>query len=104
MSDYDYGPLQTYEITWTSGHIEHIKAHQVTYSGDSVNLSPFSIATKTSSRRVHFHGSFEGQWLLVLSAREEDIAAIRLVTGGETFLGSVFHGEAATEEKPGGDV
>ncbi|GAA4221402.1 hypothetical protein FHR32_005071 [Streptosporangium album] len=100
MSDYDYGPLQTYEVTWTSGHVERVHCHQVSYSGDSGGLDALGlIGVKTKNeRRVHLHGQINGRWLLVLSARETDIAALRLVTVGEEFAGQRF-----TFEEPGGE-
>lgn len=90
---YDYGPLQTYEITWTSGHVERVQCHQITYSGGPNSLETLGLVgvkTQQDPRRVHLHGEFDGRWLLVLSALERDIAAIRLVTGGEEFVGERF--------------
>jgi hypothetical protein len=93
MSDhYDYGPLQTYEITWTSGHIERIQCHQVSYSGGDPMGDLFGPVGVKHVRRVQFHGEIEGRWLLVLSVCEDDIAAIRLVTGGEALPGESLAG------------
>lgn len=92
-SGYDYGPLQTYEITWTSGHIERVRCHQVSYSGRVADLSAWGMLShhsEKSTRRVHLHGYINRRWQLVLSAREDDIAALRLVTDGEEFAGERF--------------
>lgn len=79
MSDYERGPLRSYEIQWMSGHIETIRAHQV--------LWPNSFGALTGGpdkpRRVNFHGEVDGQWTLVLSALEDDIRTIRDVTEAE---------------------
>jgi hypothetical protein len=91
---YDYGPLQTYEITWTSGHVERVQCHQVTYHGGGMDaldaLGLGGVKTDQDPRRVHLRGEINGRWLLVLSALEQDISVIRLVTGGEEFVGERF--------------
>lgn len=98
---YDYGPLQTYEVTWTSGHVERLRCHQVSYSGGGVGLDALGVVglrTDQGDRRVHLHGMINRRWLLVLSAREADIAALRLVTNGEEFAGERFNlGESGGE-------
>ncbi|MEV6035965.1 hypothetical protein AB0L65_32750 [Nonomuraea sp. NPDC052116] len=89
--DYDYGPLQTYEVTWKSGHVERVQCHQITHPGSAADaFGLIGIRTNQGDRRIHMHGEFDGRWLLVLSALEDDIRAIRLVTGGEEFAGERF--------------
>lgn len=79
---YDHGPLRTYEITWTNGHVEQVKGHQVMSSGMTDGLFGHS------PRRPRFtiHGEFDGHWLLVLTAPEDDVRIIRDVTAGEWVL------------------
>jgi hypothetical protein len=82
MSDrYDYGPLKTFEITWTSGHVERIAAHQVSWPGNAFSLSSlaFGQAGPEPKRRVQFHADLDGKWTLQLSALEDDIRTIRNV-------------------------
>jgi hypothetical protein len=83
---YDYGPIDTYEIIWNSGHIEYIQAHQVMMPPEEL---PFGrrgglfgrTATEVKApRRWAFHGEFDGRWKLVLSAPAEDIPSVRNVT------------------------
>lgn len=81
---YEYGPLDTYEITWMSGHIETIRAHQVTYSG-CANMLFSPIAVDQGEPCIEFHGCLNRRWCLVLRAREDDIRSVRLVTGGEVL-------------------
>lgn len=91
MSDHDRGPLQTFEITWTSGHTETIQARQVSWPQNGAGLAAFMFGgeTKTETvRHVHFHGEFDGKWTLVLSAREDDLRTIRNVTTGEPTPGA----------------
>ena len=37
--------------------------------------------------RIRMHAEINGRWTMTLQAREEDIRAIRLVTGGEQIPG-----------------
>jgi len=81
VSDFDYGPIQTYEITWKSGHIETIQAHQVAWPfGDSGFFigAALGVATKDEPR-IRFHGEFDGHWRLVLDAPVDEIHTIRLL-------------------------
>lgn len=80
---HDRGPLHTYELTWRSGHVERIEAHQVTLPMPDLGL--FGSAPATTRRRVTFHGEIDGRWRLVLDAAEEDIRTIRNVTRGEVL-------------------
>ena len=87
---YDRGPLQTFEITWMSGHAETIQGHQVSWPHNGHALTDLfgGVDTKADvARHVHFHGEFDGKWTLVLSAREDDIRTIRNVTAGEPLPG-----------------
>lgn len=86
MDKFDHGPLQTYEITWRSGHIETIQAHQVSTSGgdNSFASAMFGVTVKTDrDPRIQFHGEFDGKWRLVLSALEQDIMTVRLLPATE---------------------
>jgi hypothetical protein len=74
---HDYGPLQTFEITWTSGHVERIRAHQVTYPGSA---SIFFGGDPTAEPVIDFHGSFNGQWHLILRVHARDIRIVRNLT------------------------
>lgn len=84
---FNYGPLQQYEITWMSGHVETIPAHQVSYPHRGMALFADSVtsdlAAEGGAARVQLHAEIDGQWQLMLSAREEDIRTMRNVTGGE---------------------
>ena len=84
---FDYGPLQTYEITWKTGHVEKIQAHQVSWPGNLERMtSMFGIATKTQrDPRVQFHAELNGRWTLLLSAIEDDIRTIRNVLTEESL-------------------
>lgn len=77
----DHGPLVTYEITWQSGHVERIQAHQVIWPGNALDL--FAPAGPPRPRRVMFHGEIDGRWTLQLSALEADIRTIRNVATEE---------------------
>ncbi|MBF6358111.1 hypothetical protein IU449_26810 [Nocardia higoensis] len=78
---YDYGPLDTYEIIWASGHIEHIDAHQVLLPpADMLGaFLPGATATRTRNGWT-FHGEVEGRWKLLLFAPAEDIVSVRNLT------------------------
>jgi hypothetical protein len=82
---FNRGPLQQYEITWMSGHVETIPAHQVTYPhrGLAVSRSVVGMPAEGGAARVQLHAEIDGRWQLMLSAREEDIRTMRNVTGGE---------------------
>lgn len=83
MSDrYADTPPRTYEITWQSGHVETVLAHQVTWPGAGAGLFG-----RTDSRppRVQFHAEIDGIWSVTLSAPEDDIRIIRDVTAGEAI-------------------
>ena len=80
MSDYEHGPLDTYEVTWTSGHIERVQAHQVIWP---IDLDFFSQGPKR--KHVMLHGEIDGKWKLVLSAPVDEIHAVRLVTTDESI-------------------
>lgn len=80
---HDYGPLQSYEIVWMSGHVETVQAHQISWPnaasglfGQPASNDPF----------VRIHGMFGTHWRLVLQVREAEIATIRNVTAAEVLL------------------
>ncbi len=88
---YDYGPVQTYEIVWRSGHVETVLAHQVTYPQRGVFLTAASglglMTEQKGEPQVQFHAEIDGRWRLTLSADEADIRTIRLVTVDEPVPG-----------------
>ncbi len=79
----DRGTPQTFELTWQSGHVERIQAHQVSYPD---NTAVFLGRELSRPPRIQFHGEFDGHWRLVLSTAEDDLARIRNVTLTETAL------------------
>jgi hypothetical protein len=84
MIDHDYGPLRTYEITWQTGHVERIQGHQLILPPpEGIGLFSPVINRVGHIRRITIHGEFDGRWLLMLAAAEEDIRTIRDVTAGE---------------------
>ncbi len=88
MSEFDYGPVQTYEIVWRSGHVETVLAHQVTWPQNGTSLFGGSIAMMTGragTSQVQFHAMLDGRWRLTLAADEEDLRTIRLITTPESL-------------------
>lgn len=86
------GPADRYEITWMTGHIETVLAHQVSWpnSLDSSFREMFGGSTATTTDRPRFvrlHAEIDGRWCLTLQAREEDIRTIRMVTDAEQIPG-----------------
>ena len=69
----DRGPLIPYQVTWASGHIETIEAHQVMMP---MPRSPFD-RTRDIPERVMFHGEIDGRWGLILSAAASEIVTVR---------------------------
>lgn len=89
-SFYENTPPQQYEVTWQSGHVETVIAHQVSH--DSLRtrvaaLADGAFATEAVGQRIKFHAEVDGRWTLQLSALEEDIRTIRNVTSGEPTPG-----------------
>lgn len=99
MTDFDYGPLQTYEITWKTGHTECIQAHQISWPNNMQNaLEALGVKTKTQrDPRVVFHADLDGRWTLMLSALLEDIRTIRNVLTED--VNSALWGTEAGESK-----
>ena len=77
----DYGPPASYEVTWLSGHVETINAHQVSWPGTAL------FGSSPRDPWVRFHADVDGQWRLVLQARETDLRSIRDVTSAERLTG-----------------
>ena len=83
---FEYGPIDTYEVIWTSGHVEHVQAHQVLMPKDEMFEGLFQAlgGTRTASKPQPpawtFHGEIDGRWRLVLHAPAEDIRSVRNVT------------------------
>jgi hypothetical protein len=89
--DHKYGTPDHYEITWMTGHIETVLAHQITWPNSSADLRRMfgGLATATEEPRfVRMHAELDGRWCLTLQAREEDIRSIRLVTNAERIPGA----------------
>lgn len=84
-----HGRPDIYEITWMSGHIERVAAHQVSYpeAGLALARSMFNVAAEGGAPRVRMHAEVDGHWRLVLAAREEDIRTMRLVSEAEPIPG-----------------
>lgn len=73
MNDRD--PPTVYEVTWMSGHVERIPAHQVTWPGNWTSW--WGATDPPSRRRIEFHADIDGRWTLQLSALVDDIRTIR---------------------------
>jgi hypothetical protein len=85
---YKHGRPDVYEITWMSGHVERVAAHQVTYPQAGMMLgSAMGLSVEAGAPRVRMHAEVNGEWRLVLAAREDDIRTLRLVTDGEPMPG-----------------
>lgn len=89
-SHYENVPPQVYEITWQSGHVEKVIAHQVSH--DTLKMRVASIgdgafASDSEGARIRFHAEVDGHWALQLSAYEADIRTIRNITRGEQTPG-----------------
>jgi len=77
---------QVYEITWQSGHVEKVIAHQVlhdTLRSRIAAIGEGAFATDSEGARIKFHAEVDGQWTLQLSAFEADIRTVRNITRGE---------------------
>lgn len=74
LAVHDYGPLQSFEITWTGGHVERIRAHQVTQPGNAAILFG---AEPAGESVIEFHGWFDGHWRLVLRVQAKEIRIVR---------------------------
>ncbi len=83
---YERGPLCTYEVTWTNGHVEHVQGHQCLMPRPQFPLLGESGMPQVP--RWSIHGEFDGHWRLVLSARDEDIRTVRNLSH-ETAPGEV---------------
>ena len=75
-------PPQRYEITWLSGHVETVAAHQVSWPNNLTRM----FGGSSEGQRIQFHAEIDGRWALQLSAREDDIRTVRNVTNGEAIL------------------
>lgn len=68
--DYESPTPDVYELTWMSGHVERIVAHDVSYANG----------------RVLFLADANGRMRIQLSSLEEDLRTIRNVTEDEVLL------------------
>jgi hypothetical protein len=75
---FEHGPLNTYEVIYTSGYVEAVEAHQVLMP--PMELPLFGGVTTETDRRWTFHGEFDGRWELVLSVPADDVKSVRNVT------------------------
>lgn len=84
MTDHDYGPLRTYEITWQTGHIERVQGHQVLFDSAVEGFPTLEgHVIHYEHPRFQVHGEFDGHWRLVIAAPEADLLSIRDVTERE---------------------
>lgn len=74
---FERGPVQQYEVVWTSGHVEVIQAHQVSYQG---GVGYFG---GSDPEVVQFHGEFDGHWVLILRALGSELRTVRNLTQTE---------------------
>jgi hypothetical protein len=89
MSDHDYGPLRTFEVTWRDRPPEIVQGHQVLI--DSLGF----MNTHRDRPRFMIHGMFPGRhWRLVLMGLEEDVTSIRDVTEQMAALESMVGEES----------
>jgi hypothetical protein len=84
MSVYDGVEPTVYEITWNSGHVEKLAAHQVTWPNNSLGALAMFATKTTSPERVRFHAEINGLWTLMLDAQVDDIRTIRNTATEET--------------------
>ncbi|MFC3988784.1 hypothetical protein [Actinoplanes siamensis] len=84
-----HGRPDVYEIVWISGHVERIKAHQVSFpeAGLAFARATLGTAREVGPPRVRIYAEVNDEWRLILAAREEDIRSLRLVTDGEPVPG-----------------
>jgi hypothetical protein len=75
MKTIERGPLLTFEVTWTNGHVERVQGHQCI----APTASLFDPAPAPAPRWT-IHGEIDGKWQLILSARDEDIRTVRNLT------------------------
>ncbi len=85
VSDYDHGPMQTYEVVWRSGHVERVLAQQVAWPGMGGRL----FGHAGGPQQITFHAEINGRWLPTLIADEADIQTVRLVTADEPIPGAL---------------
>lgn len=90
MSFYENVPPQVYEVTWMTGHVETVIAHQVLHEALNMRVGVLgggAFATESEGKRIKFHAEIDGRWTLQLSALEADIRTIRNITNGERTPG-----------------
>ena len=68
----DYEPLEPdlYELTWMSGHVERVVAHDVSFANS----------------RVVFLADANGRMRIQLSTLENDLRTIRCITNDEVLI------------------
>ena len=72
----DRGELDDFEVVWKSGHVDRLKAHQVSQPGTFGGM----FGEPPREPRVEFHGEFDGRWRLVLSVPLSELSTIRNVS------------------------
>ncbi|MFE2383956.1 hypothetical protein [Streptomyces misionensis] len=90
MSFYENVEPQVYEVTWQTGHVEKVIAHQVSHDTLRTRVAVLGdgmFGTDAEGARIKFHAEINGQWTLQLSAHEADIRTIRNITSGEQTPG-----------------
>ncbi|MFJ5644125.1 hypothetical protein [Streptomyces sp. NPDC093223] len=83
-------PPQVYEITWQTGHVETVIAHQVSHDALRMRVSALAdgvFGADGEGARIKFHAEVDGRWTLQLAAHEADIRTIRNITNGEQAPG-----------------
>lgn len=78
VSAFERGPLEAFEVVWNGGHVEVIRAHQVSYQGGDRFMS-----SSPEPEVIQFHGEFDGRWILVLRVLGADLRSVRNLTRTE---------------------
>lgn len=89
MEKLERGEPDVYEIVWMSGHVERVSAHQVTWPSRGIAMMRgiMNMPAEQGPSKVQIHAEVDGKWTLMLSAREDDIRTMRLVTADEPVPG-----------------
>lgn len=88
-TEYDYGPLRLYEITWCDRPPEIVQGHQVTFDSGAI------FRESAGEPKFRIHGMFPGRrWRMILMAPEAAVVSIRDVTEQVAEL------EAMSDDRP----
>ena len=83
---HDYGPLRSYEVTWSTRAPEIVQGHQIIF--DSMGFKG-----KPDPARFYIHGMFDGYWRMVLCGPEDELLGIRDVTDHLAALEALAAGD-----------